>query len=88
MEYFLLVFVYQGWTTESLLGWGQFIKLAVSGMLMICIEWWSFEVGAFLTGKNKIIFMANDDKRDIKHADTCVLKTLKTFSSKQVFTEN
>lgn len=58
---FLLLFTYTrvfklheqtwpGWTTESLLGWGQFIKLAVSGMLMICIEWWSFEVGAFLTG--------------------------------------
>ncbi|XP_073233965.1 multidrug and toxin extrusion protein 1-like isoform X2 [Porites lutea] len=39
-----------GWTIESLLNWSQFIKLAVSGMAMICIEWWSFEIGAFLTG--------------------------------------
>ena len=39
-----------GWTTESLLDWGQFFKLAISGMVMICIEWWSFEVGAFLAG--------------------------------------
>ena len=46
----LLIFCYLGWTTESLLNWSQFIKLAVSGMAMICIEWWSFEVGAFLTG--------------------------------------
>ena len=42
--------VMTGWTTESLLDWGQFIKLAVSGMVMLCIEWWSFELGAFLTG--------------------------------------
>ncbi|XP_066020602.1 piezo-type mechanosensitive ion channel component 1-like isoform X4 [Pocillopora verrucosa] len=27
-----------GWTIESLLDWGQFIKLAVAGMVMICIE--------------------------------------------------
>jgi len=39
-----------GWTTESLLNWGQFLKLALAGMAMICIEWWSFELGAFLTG--------------------------------------
>ena len=35
---------------ESLLDWGQFIKLAVAGMVMICIEWWSFEIGSFLAG--------------------------------------
>ena len=39
-----------GWTTESLLDWGQFIKLGLAGMVMICIEWWSFEVGSFLAG--------------------------------------
>ena len=48
-----------GWTTESLLDWGQFIKLAVAGMVMICIEWWSFELGAFLAGKktSSLIFI-------------------------------
>ena len=35
---------------ESLLDWGQFIKLAVAGMVMVCITWWSFEVGSFLAG--------------------------------------
>ncbi|KAK2559610.1 Multidrug and toxin extrusion protein 2 [Acropora cervicornis] len=39
-----------GWTIESLLDWGEFFKLAISGMAMLCIEWWSFEVGAFVTG--------------------------------------
>jgi len=39
-----------GWTTESLLDWGQFLKLAVPGLVMTCIDWWSFEAGSFLTG--------------------------------------
>ncbi|XP_073233967.1 multidrug and toxin extrusion protein 2-like [Porites lutea] len=39
-----------GWTTESLLNWSQFFKLAVSGMFMTCVEIWSFQSGAFLTG--------------------------------------
>lgn len=39
-----------GWTTESLLDWGQFLKLAVSGLLMTCIDWWSFETSSFLAG--------------------------------------
>ncbi|XP_078367531.1 multidrug and toxin extrusion protein 2-like [Oculina patagonica] len=61
MTMFLLMFAYMkafklhkqtwpGWTTDSLLDWGQFIKLGVSGMVMLCIEWWSFELGAFLAG--------------------------------------
>ena len=49
--YFNLFVDCVGWTTESLLNWGQFLKLALAGMVMICIEWWSFELGAFLTGK-------------------------------------
>ena len=36
-----------------MLDWGQFFKLAISGMVMLCIEWWSFEVGAFITGSNQ-----------------------------------
>ena len=39
-----------GWTSECLQDWGMFFKLAIFGMLMICIEWWAFEVGVFLTG--------------------------------------
>lgn len=49
-----------GWTTDSLLDWGQFIKLAVSGMVMICIEWWSFELGAFFAGIVKTYHNQND----------------------------
>ena len=31
--------------------WGSYIKFAVPGMFMICLEWWSFEGGAFLMGR-------------------------------------
>lgn len=41
----------QGWTIESLQNWGQFTMLAVPGMLMLCTEWWGFEVGTFLMGE-------------------------------------
>jgi len=46
-----------GWTTESLLDWGQFLKLAVSGLVMTCIDWWSFEAGSFLAGTGNSSFI-------------------------------
>lgn len=39
-----------GWSTESLEAWGQFAYLGISGILMTCIEWWSFEAGIILAG--------------------------------------
>ncbi|XP_074045349.1 multidrug and toxin extrusion protein 2-like [Macrotis lagotis] len=39
-----------GWSAECFQEWGAFIQLAVPSMLMVCIEWWTFEVGTFLTG--------------------------------------
>jgi len=41
---------WDGWTTECLQDWGTFARLAVPGMLMVCMEWWGFEIGVFLTG--------------------------------------
>ncbi|XP_013407412.1 multidrug and toxin extrusion protein 1 [Lingula anatina] len=41
---------WDGWTWECFEDWGTFIKLGVPGLLMICIEWWSFEIGTILTG--------------------------------------
>eukprot|EP01135_Chromosphaera_perkinsii_P002714 Nk52_evm82s226 gene=Nk52_evmTU82s226 len=32
-----------GWSKQALKGWGQFLKLAIPGMLMTCSEWWAFE---------------------------------------------
>ncbi|XP_077461428.1 multidrug and toxin extrusion protein 1-like [Stigmatopora argus] len=39
-----------GWTSECLQEWGPFIKLAIPSMLMLCLEWWLFEVGGFIAG--------------------------------------
>lgn len=39
-----------GWSWDCLREWGQFVKLAIPGLLMTCIEWWSFEIATFVTG--------------------------------------
>ncbi|XP_038231317.1 multidrug and toxin extrusion protein 2-like [Dermochelys coriacea] len=44
-----------GWTRECLQEWGSFIRLAVPGMLMMCIEWWTFEIGSFLAGLISVV---------------------------------
>ncbi|XP_027328481.3 multidrug and toxin extrusion protein 2-like [Anas acuta] len=44
-----------GWTRDCLLDWGSFIQLAVPSMLMMCIEWWTFEIGSFLAGLLSVV---------------------------------
>ncbi|XP_071352892.1 multidrug and toxin extrusion protein 1 [Trachinotus anak] len=39
-----------GWSKECLQDWGSFINLAIPGMVMICVEWWTYEIGGFLAG--------------------------------------
>ncbi|XP_064605954.1 multidrug and toxin extrusion protein 1-like [Liolophura sinensis] len=39
-----------GFSRSSLKDWGQFFKLGLSSIMMICLEWWAFEVGTFLMG--------------------------------------
>ena len=39
-----------GWSFESLNEWGQFLKLALPGMIMLCLEWWSAEATTFIAG--------------------------------------
>lgn len=39
-----------GWSFESLNEWGLFLKLALPGMIMTCLEWWSAEVTTFIAG--------------------------------------
>ncbi|XP_068444940.1 multidrug and toxin extrusion protein 1-like [Clinocottus analis] len=39
-----------GWTLECLQEWGPFVRLAIPSMLMLCLEWWLFEIGGFLAG--------------------------------------
>ncbi|XP_072325947.1 multidrug and toxin extrusion protein 1-like [Scyliorhinus torazame] len=46
----LHVNTWAGWSRDCLQEWGQFTRLAVLSMLMMCIEWWSFHIGTFLVG--------------------------------------
>ncbi|XP_011484321.1 multidrug and toxin extrusion protein 1 [Oryzias latipes] len=41
---------WDGWSLDCLQEWGPFVKLAIPSMLMLCLEWWIFEVGGFLAG--------------------------------------
>ncbi|XP_040280706.1 multidrug and toxin extrusion protein 2-like isoform X1 [Bufo bufo] len=44
-----------GWSRDCLQEWGSFIRLAIPSMLMVCIEWWSFEIGGFLAGLISVV---------------------------------
>ncbi|XP_035679458.1 multidrug and toxin extrusion protein 1-like [Branchiostoma floridae] len=39
-----------GWRVDCLQEWGVYVRLAVAGMLMVCLEWWTYEIGTLLTG--------------------------------------
>uniref|UniRef100_A0A8C5HND7 Multidrug and toxin extrusion protein n=1 Tax=Gouania willdenowi TaxID=441366 RepID=A0A8C5HND7_GOUWI len=39
-----------GWSRDCLQEWGPFVRLAIPSMLMLCLEWWMFEIGGFLAG--------------------------------------
>ncbi|XP_077140099.1 multidrug and toxin extrusion protein 1-like isoform X1 [Ranitomeya variabilis] len=39
-----------GWSMACFEDWGPFIRLAIPSMLMVCIEWWAFEIGTILSG--------------------------------------
>ncbi|XP_032697183.1 multidrug and toxin extrusion protein 2-like [Lontra canadensis] len=39
-----------GWSSQCLQDWGAFFSLAIPSMLMVCIEWWAYEIGSFLMG--------------------------------------
>ncbi|KAF6724870.1 Multidrug and toxin extrusion protein 1 [Oryzias melastigma] len=39
-----------GWSRECLQDWGSYIRLAIPSMVMLCVEWWTYEIGGFLAG--------------------------------------
>ena len=41
---------WQGWSHVSLRGWMQFLRLAIPGMVMICLDWWTLEIINFVAG--------------------------------------
>ncbi|KAK2506152.1 hypothetical protein MC885_004589 [Smutsia gigantea] len=40
-----------GWSLECLQDWASFFQLAIPSMFMLCIEWWAYEIGSFLSGQ-------------------------------------
>ncbi|XP_075707243.1 multidrug and toxin extrusion protein 1-like [Rhinoderma darwinii] len=44
-----------GWSTECLRDWNSFVVLAVPSMLMVCIEWWTYEIGSLLVGLISVV---------------------------------
>ncbi|NXP54212.1 S47A1 protein, partial [Heliornis fulica] len=51
----LHVKTWAGWSSECLLEWDSFTSLAVPSMLMMCIEWWTYEIGSFLIGLLSVV---------------------------------
>ncbi|XP_064865702.1 multidrug and toxin extrusion protein 1-like isoform X3 [Oncorhynchus nerka] len=41
---------WDGWSRDCLQEWGPFLYLAVPSMLMMCLEWWTYEIGVFMAG--------------------------------------
>ena len=39
-----------GLSWDALKEWKPFLRLAISGVFMVCAEWWAFEIGGFVTG--------------------------------------
>ncbi|XP_045680574.1 multidrug and toxin extrusion protein 2 isoform X3 [Phyllostomus hastatus] len=44
-----------GWSIQCLQDWGPFFRLAVPSMLMLCIEWWAYEIWSFLMGLRSVL---------------------------------
>lgn len=41
---------WKGWSMDCLQEWDSFIYLAIPSMLMMCGEWWTYEIGGLLAG--------------------------------------
>nr|XP_023673807.1 multidrug and toxin extrusion protein 1-like isoform X3 [Paramormyrops kingsleyae] len=39
-----------GWSSAALQEWGAYMRLALPSTLMLCFEWWLYEIGGFLAG--------------------------------------
>ncbi|XP_056263668.1 multidrug and toxin extrusion protein 1-like isoform X2 [Pseudoliparis swirei] len=39
-----------GWSTACLQDWGSYMKLAIPSTLMVCFDWWVWDIGGFLAG--------------------------------------
>ena len=46
----VLTFVVNSWSVACLFEWAEYLKLGIAGLLMLCLEWWTFETCQFLSG--------------------------------------
>ncbi|XP_056613316.1 multidrug and toxin extrusion protein 1 isoform X2 [Triplophysa dalaica] len=46
----LHIYTWGGWSCDSLQEWDGYMKLAIPSTMMMCFEWWIYEVGGFLAG--------------------------------------
>ncbi|KAM5180667.1 multidrug and toxin extrusion protein 2-like [Mantella aurantiaca] len=46
---------WEGWSKDCLQEWDIFFRLAIPSLLMLCIEWWSMEIGGFLAGLISVV---------------------------------
>ena len=43
-----------GWTCDIFRGWLHYCKYGIPGLFMICLEWWTYEIGYFVVGGTSI----------------------------------
>jgi len=41
---------WHGWSKEAFSDWGTYIRVAIPSMVMICLDWWTFEIIVILSG--------------------------------------
>ncbi|XP_038670500.1 multidrug and toxin extrusion protein 1-like isoform X2 [Scyliorhinus canicula] len=46
----LHVNTWPGWSTDCLQEWGNFLRLAIPSLCMVCAEWWPYQIGILLLG--------------------------------------
>ena len=39
-----------GWGMDALNGWLHYCKYGIPGLIMLCLEWWTFEIGFLIVG--------------------------------------
>ncbi|KAF3840802.1 hypothetical protein F7725_006664 [Dissostichus mawsoni] len=60
------------WSTDCLQEWGSYMRLAVPSLLMVCFEWWIWDVGGILAGVLGEVDLAAQHFPLGVHAAACV----------------
>uniref|UniRef100_A0AAY3ZUL1 Multidrug and toxin extrusion protein n=1 Tax=Denticeps clupeoides TaxID=299321 RepID=A0AAY3ZUL1_9TELE len=47
-----------GWSKDCLQEWGAYMCLAIPSLVMVCLEWWTYEIGEFLSIVYELATMA------------------------------